>query len=175
MVRDMASRLDSLLAGDAIVPTAPKFQFKVLAHIDAQDSGHFCLRIQSPKVYARANLEGQKLLQKYTKDSPLLYKSLAPTVNNAKCMEGNDTVQIKDSSIAIAKPEDIGEGSIITKSVIGRGVVIGSKVKISNSVILSNCKIGDECIIQKSIILTKCGVADKSQLNDEEVEHESLV
>ena len=32
MVRDMASRLDSLLAGEAIVPQAPKFLFKVLAH-----------------------------------------------------------------------------------------------------------------------------------------------
>ena len=42
---------------------------------------------------------------------------------------------------------EIGEGSVVLKSVIGRNVKIGSNVKISNCVLLGNCNIGDNCVL----------------------------
>jgi ADP-glucose pyrophosphorylase len=44
----------------------------------------------------------------------------------------------------VAKDIKIGEGSQISKCVIGRGVVIGKKVKIANCVILNNIEIANE-------------------------------
>lgn len=130
-----------------------------MAHIDSLDSDNLCFRVQSSKLYSRANLEGQKLKFKESRQ----YKLFSSTKNSCKEIE-NIGFTLKESTID--ESVKVGADSSIIKSVVADEVIIGSKVKISNSIILSGCQIGDGVTIQNSIVLTKCTIKPNSKVSE---------
>ena len=64
MIKDTANRLECLLAGEATL-NPPKLVIKVMAHIDGINTGNTVVRLQSSKMYARANLDGLKIFSKF--------------------------------------------------------------------------------------------------------------
>lgn len=180
-LKDQASRIDSLFNHN-YQSESKKISINVIGHVDPMDSGNAYLRIQSTKAYMRANLEGQKLVQRFTPTKAqyqLEYRLFQPTDNNYENIASSEdhmqefkqkNVLIRESNIMVVASDEsavnIGEGTTIQKSVIGRNVQIGNKTKISGSVILGNCQIGSDCIIQNSLILNKVVVSDKQQIMD---------
>lgn len=196
-VKDQANRIEALFNGTSS-DLSKKISINIVGHIDPMDSTSAYLRMLNTKTYMRANLEGQKLVQRFASSKgqyQLEYRLFQPTDNNCvSCttvdemmqeLKAND-VLIKDSNVLATEITDpsgkethrtpqIGAGTTIQKSVIGHNVQIGTKAKISNSIILGRCQIGDQCQIMNSLILNKVVVGDMEKLTDEVVERPQQV
>ena len=59
----------------------------------------------------------------------------------------------------------LGNGTFVTRSVIGHNCSVGCNVTIKNSYILSNTKIEDNSIITNSVIFPNCFIKQDSQIN----------
>ncbi|KAK3067719.1 translation initiation factor eIF-2B epsilon subunit, GEF [Teratosphaeriaceae sp. CCFEE 6253] len=58
----------------------------------------------------------------------------------------------------LGKTTSIGEGSVVTNSVIGRRCVIGKRVKIENAYIWDDVRVGDDTVIETAIVANEASV-----------------
>jgi translation elongation factor EF-Ts len=63
MIKDQANRIEHLFNNSST--ESKKVSINIVGHIDKNDSMNAYLRMENTKVYIRANLEGQKLIQKF--------------------------------------------------------------------------------------------------------------
>lgn len=68
------------------------------------------------------------------------------------------------SSTAIGSNSSVGDGSIITKSVIGRNCKIGKNVRIYNSYVWDDAIIEDNCVLDHSIVAGSAKISADSTL-----------
>lgn len=69
----------------------------------------------------------------------------------------------KDS--ILCQNSTLGNGTFVTRSVIGQDCSVGCNVTIKNSYILSNTRIEDNCVITNSVIFPNCFIKQNSQIN----------
>ena len=105
--KDLSDRIDALFnTGSSSQGDAKKLSINIVGHVDTMDSMNAYLRMQNTKAYMRANLEGQKLVSKFSSTKcqyQLDYRLFQQTANNFDNAAALDTFQqsCKQSNVTI--------------------------------------------------------------------------
>ena len=70
----------------------------------------------------------------------------------------------KVTKSAIGEGTNVGAGSMIERSIIGRGCVIGKNVKIEDSYIWDDTTIGDDSVVEHSILASSVVIGSNSRI-----------
>jgi NDP-sugar pyrophosphorylase family protein len=82
-----------------------------------------------------------------------------------ECVELSNRVRIKELT-SIGNQVNIGEDTVVEKSVIWDNVIIGAGCKITESIICNNCEIGNNVVLKNAIIAPNCKISNDSQIQE---------
>lgn len=81
----------------------------------------------------------------------------------------HDKVKIK-SLTSIGSRVEIGEDTVIDKSILWDDIKIGAGCHINDSIICNNCEIGNNVVLERSIVAPNCKISPNSQIKDRTLE-----
>lgn len=112
----------------------------------------FCFRANNPTIFAEVNRQiTGKIMPHYQRERTV---SLTGKSN-----------QVSSDSL-IGEGTQIGEKTLVKRSILGKNCTIGEKSKITSSILMDNVKIGDGVIIHGSIVCSNSNLYSKSEFKD---------